>query len=162
MNASLIEHRIFAQNLLLGESLFITLRLPEEWELAPGVSRPEVHATHERAHRRWVASGDAWYVVYHKGKRWAMEVAISSRPLNNRKKFPPPSAETAPVSTHTASVRWRTRRRGLPWRRHDVTFLTVEFACPETERALKIEFSGWCPPQGFEAMLTALAQSRCH
>ncbi len=160
MNTELVDHRIFAQNLLLGESLFLTLKLPPQWDLAPGVSRPEVHATHERRERRWVASGDAWYVIYHREHRWALEVAITTRPL--RRGASVSSQAALSVGGHAATVRWKQKRRGLPWQRHDVTFMIVEFACPASERSFKLEFSGWCPQEGFDEILAALRQVRCH
>ncbi len=156
-----LEHIIEAANPLLGTSRFLTLFLPESWDLAAGVSGPEVNASHLRHGLRWVANGDFWYIVYHTQYGWAMELHGSARPLNGRRDRPP-GAEDATVSGHAAWVTWHTRRRGLPWRRHDVTFMTVNYECPQSERRISLEFSGWCPPEGFRQMLHALEWTRCH
>lgn len=156
---NLTRHDIFASNLILGESLFLSLHLPPGWELAPGVSRPEVVAAHERRNKRWVANGDAWYVVHDHERGWALELAIRIRtPI--RSNGIPESAVSA--GGHPASVNWKERRRGLPWRRHTVTFMTLAYGCPHTERRIELEFSGWCPYEGFREILSALEYVRCH
>lgn len=156
----LVEHEIFADNLILGKILFFTLNLRANWQLSSGVSRPEIHATHERRDRKWVVAGDAWYVVHDDDRQWAMELAINIRP--GFRKTPKRSNEKIPISSHPAQVRWKDKRRGLPWRRHTVTFMIVEFDCPYTERKLKLEFSGWCPEAGFREVLQSLMYLRCH
>lgn len=153
-------HEIYASNFLMGESLICGLRLPPAWQLAPGVSRPEVVATHVRRDQKWVASGDAWYVVHDGERRWAMELAIRVRPIVGFRRDQ--TGQGVFVAGHPAQTLLKTRRRGLPWRRHDVTFMTVVFDCPHTERRFRLEFSGWCPRQGFEEMLAALRHFRCH
>lgn len=160
MIPELVSHKIFAQNLLLGESLFLTLKLPPHWELAPGVSRPEVHALHERRGRKWVATGSAWYVIYDGKRSWALELAISTRPARN--KFRETPVETVNIAGHTAQIRRKERQRGLPWRRHTVKFLTVDFECPQSEREIKLELSGWCPEEGFQEVLQSIKQLQCH
>lgn len=157
---NLARHDIYADNSLLGEALLFSLSLPQVWKLAPGVSRPEVSATHERVGKSWVVTGSGWYVVYQEEKRWVMELAAHIRPL--KKNSSPLSGETIWVASHPGQVKWCTKRRGLPWRRHDVTFMTVTFDCPTSERHLELEFSGWCPQDGFFEMLTALQHLRCH
>lgn len=160
MTIELISHKIFAENLILGESLFLTMKLPPTWDLAPGVSRPEVYATHERKSRKWVASGDAWYVIYQKQQNWALELAITTRPIKDG--HGNSTGDTVNIGGHTAMLRWQEKQRGLPWQRHSVTFMTVEFACPASERRLKLEFSGWCPEAGFHEVLGSLKNLRCH
>ncbi len=160
MTIELVSHKIFAENLLLGESLFLTLKLPPHWELAPGVSRPEIHATHERRSRKWVASGEAWYVIYETERGWALELAISTRPLRNTHREI--KGETVNIGGHTAPLRWKEKRRGLPWQRHTVTFMIVEFECPASERQIKLELSGWCPDEGFQEVLRSLKKLTCH
>ena len=154
------SHDIYADNLILGKSMLLTLNLPGSWNLAPGVSRPEVAANHTRQKKTWVASGKAWYVVFDGERNWALELAISIRHEIN--KTPQPPFETAIVGGHTAQLTWRKKRRGLPWNRHDVTFMTVDYDCPQTERHLRLEFSGWCPESGFWEILEALRIIRCH
>lgn len=157
----MVTHEIFARNLVLGNSKLIDLKLPDSWQLAPGVSRPEVNAVHHRDDDlAWVVNGDAWYVVYEVDKGWALELAVTIRP---GKKAPfQPVGEPFSVSGHPAQLKWKVRRRGLPWRRHDVTYMTIEFNCPHTERGFKLEFSGWCPPEGFAVIRNALRSMRCH
>ncbi len=153
----LVPHDILTHNLLLGSAIFLRLHLPPGWDLAPGVSRPEVVAIHRRRNKPWVASGDGWYVVYHTERGWALELHI-------RVRAGAPSAAPADtqVNGHPARLTWKTRRRGLPWRRHDVTFMTLDFHCPHSDRHLALEFSGWCPRQGFEEVLHAVQASHCH
>jgi hypothetical protein len=115
---------------------------------------------HKRRHKNWVVTGAAWYVVYHGEKGWAMEMSTRIRPMGN--KSPDVSQELLSVAGHPAQVTWKTKRRGLPWNRHDVTFMTVRFDCPISERNLQIEFSGWCPPEGFQEILKTLRYLRCH
>jgi hypothetical protein len=160
MTADLVSHKIFAENLLLGESLFLTLKLPPNWELAPGVSRPEIHATHDRRSKKWVASGNAWYVIYDTQQGWAMELAILTRPPRNRVREI--ESETVSIGGHPASLRWKVTRRGLPWQRHTVTFMIVEFDCLDSERHVKLELSGWCPDKGFQEVLGSLKRLSCH
>ena len=157
---ALVPHDILAGNILLGSAFFLQLNLPPAWQLAPGVSHPEVVAVHERRNKKWVVTGDGWYVVYHAEHGWALEFHIHARPPRPRQ--PNGAAQTVTVNGHPATVTWKTRRRGLPWKRHDVTFMTVAFHCPYSERDLELEFSGWCPQQGFDEVLHALRALRCH
>jgi hypothetical protein len=156
----IIDHVIEAGNPLLGASRFLTLRLPETWEIASGVGRPEIIASHKRGRVRWVANGDFWYVIFHQQLGWALEINGRMRPNLNRRSAT--TGETASVGGHAATVRWQKRRRGLPWRRHDVTFMTVDFFCGPSERAIKLEFSGWCPEEGFREVLQGLHNAICH
>lgn len=156
----LTDHVIQAGNPLLGVSRFFTLRLPPAWNLAPGVSRPEIDASHERRRVRWVATGAFWYVVYDGERRWAMEFIGRVRPFSSRPLKP--GSEPASVAGHPAQLSWRTRRRGLFHKRHDVRFMILEFDCPQSERRLRLEFSGWCPEAGFREVLASLEHLRCH
>lgn len=133
--------------------------MPEAWDIAPGVSRPEVNASHERRSVRWVVDGRFWYVVYQRERGWAMEVSGRIRPSGRPL---PDKGELVSVGGHPASVDWRTARRGLPWRRHEVRFMTVDFECVPSERRITLEFSGWCPEQGFREVLQALQGVKCH
>ncbi len=157
---ALVPHDILAGNPLLGSAFFLQLPLPPAWHLAPGVSRPEVVAVHRRRDKPWIVTGDGWYVVYHEERGWALEFHIHVRPPRRNRNHH--GEQTIPVNGHTATVHWKTRRRGLPWHRHDVTFMTVAFHCPHSERDLELEFSGWCPQQGFDEVLHALQALRCH
>lgn len=155
-----VEHVLKAANAIMGSATFLTLYLDSTWDLAPGVGHPEVTASHERANVRWVANGDFWYVVFNEAFGWTMEVRGRFRPGGSG---PFPSeGETSAVGGHVASVRWQTRRRGLPWRRHDVRYMTVEYDCPESERKIQLEFSGWCEEAGFRQVLEALREVKCH
>jgi len=160
MTVELVKHEIFAQNLILGESLFLTLKLPPHWQLAPGVSHPEIHATHERRGRKWVATGSAWYVVYDGERNWALELEISSRPARNKSSENP--TETISIGGHNTRLRWKEKRRGLPWLRHTVRYMIIDFECPQSEREIKLEFSGWCPEEGFQEVLQSVKQLQCH
>jgi hypothetical protein len=73
-NESLVNHDIYVSNLIFGEALFMGLKLPPAWDLGPGVSHPEIAAAHDRRGRKWVVTGDAWYVVFDAERKWAMEL----------------------------------------------------------------------------------------
>lgn len=154
-----MEHVIEGKNLIFGNLRFLTLALPEHWDIAPGISRPEVNASHERRSVRWVANGDFWYVIFQRERGWAMEVSGRMRPLGTSTKD---VGEVVSVGGHPARVHWKTRRRGLPWRRHDVLFMRVDLECVPSERRIALEFSGWCPEDGFREVLQALQQVKCH
>jgi hypothetical protein len=154
-----VQHVIEAKNIVFGNLRFLALELPEAWEIAPGVSRPEVNATHERHSVRWVANGDFWYVLFQRQRGWAMEVSGRMRPLGRPV---PREGEVVSAGGHPAMVRWKSGRRGLPWRRHDVRFAKVDFECIPSERRIMLEFSGWCPEEGFREVLGALRQLQCH
>jgi hypothetical protein len=156
---SAVQHVIEAKNLIFGSIRFLGLELPEAWEIAPGVGRPEINSSHERRSVRWAVNGDFWYVIYQRQRGWAMEINGRVRPLGRT--FPD-VGESVSVSGHPGRVTWRQRRRGPPWRRHDVRFMTVEFECASSERRITLEFSGWCPEEGFREVLRALPQLRCH
>ncbi|OGO71758.1 MAG: hypothetical protein A2Z37_00250 [Chloroflexi bacterium RBG_19FT_COMBO_62_14] len=155
-----IEHVLEAANPIIGTARFVSLRLGETWDLAQGVGHPEINASHERRSIRWVANGDFWYVLYDDERHWAMEFHGRFRPdaLERTR----PGSGLVSVAGHAAEVLWSHRRRGLPWRRHDVTFMTVEYDCPQSERSIMLEFSGWCPEEGFREVLASLARLRCH
>jgi hypothetical protein len=156
----LVRHDIYAGNTLLGDALFLTLNLPPEWQLTGGVGRPDIVASHERRGKTWVANGSGWYVVFDQQRRWALEVAIHIRqPRKNKSPLP---GEALYVNGHTAGITRKIERRGPPWRRHDVSFITVGFECPYSERHLELEFSGWCPAEGFQEIIQALSHLRCH
>ena len=160
MIEDLVSHDIFADNLLLGKSLMFSLRLSPDWHLAPGVGRPEVAATHDRMGKKWVVTGDAWYVVYHNQRKWAVEMAAHIRPVPENE--PPSTGKTISINQHPGYVSWRSKKRGLPWNRHMVTFMEVVFNCPYSERQIKFEVSGWCPQEGFEEVLQSLQHTGCH
>jgi len=160
MVTELVDHKIFARNLILGDSLFLTLKLPANWDLAPGVSRPEVHALHERRGRKWVATGSAWYVIYDGNRSWALELALSARPARKNSRETP--VEAVNIAGHNARLLWKEKRRGLPWKRHTVKFMILDFVCPQSEREIKLEFSGWCPEEGFQEVLQSIKQLQCH
>lgn len=157
--AELVRHDVTVSNLLYGGARFITLRMPEEWDIAPGVGRPEIVAAHLRHDRKWVASGKAWYVVYHRQRGWAMELMLSSGPL--RKRWQPKDAEWVEVYGHPASVRRWQRRRGV-FRPKLITFIEVSYNCQPSERFMRLELSGRCPPEGFDEMLRLLSGWWCH
>jgi hypothetical protein len=164
---NLIRHDILASNHLLGDSLFLTLLLPGNWEIASGVSRPEISASHERRNRLWVANGQGWYVLFDKQRRWALEMAIQIKAIHPNKIssdiiHDKPGERMVRVSDHRGLLKYSTRKRGLPWRRHDVKYMNVIFSCPYSERRIKLEFSGWCPGEGFDEILEVLEFLRCH
>jgi hypothetical protein len=119
-----------------------------------------VAAIHERKYKSWVANGNAWYVVYDQDRGWALELAARIRGMSRRKIDQP--ADSLIVAGHPAGVTWKTTRRGLPWKRHEVTFMTIELECSITERRLEFEFSGWCPKQGFDEIREAVQFLKCH
>ena len=155
----LVRHDVSVSNLLYGAARLITLRLPEMWEIAPGVGRPEIVAAHTRDDRKWVACGRAWYVIYHRQLGWAMELLLDSGPL--RKRWQPDGEEMVVVHGHPASVRRWQRRRGL-FRPKTITFVEVAYNCEQSDRFMRLELSGRCPPEGFEQMLRLLSGWWCH
>ncbi len=158
---SLVRHDIDVGNMLYGSAHFISLRLPEQWDIAPGVGHPEVMAVHERAGRRWIVSGRAWYVLYHRDLGWAMELKLESTTRPRRPRSLPEPAETLEVHGHHAQIRrWR-RRRGLLHPR-TITFIEVVYDCERSDRHIRLELSGRCPPEGFEQMLRFIPAWWCH
>ncbi|UCH61419.1 MAG: hypothetical protein JSV61_08025 [Anaerolineales bacterium] len=134
--------------------------MPPNWQLAPGVSRPDISASHLRRDKNWVANGSGWYVIYDGDRRWALELAIHIRLFSNNPI--PHTSDTHWVNGHTANLAWKTKRRGLPWKRHDVTFMILDFVCQYSERRIQLEFSGWCPQEGFAEILESMRHLRCH
>jgi hypothetical protein len=106
-----------------------------------------------------VANGDFWYVLFQPQRGWAMEVSGRLRPLGRRV---PDTGEVVSAGGHPGRMRWKMGRRGPPWRRHDVRFVKVDFECIQSERRIMLEFSGWCPEEGFRQVLGALQQLKCH
>jgi hypothetical protein len=157
--ADLVHHEIAAGNIFLGDSVFLSLALPKSWDLSIGAGRPEITASHERNGRRWVATGDAWYVLHDTGRRWAMEVRLTVKPAGQN--LPEIALPTLWVAGHAAEVTWQRRRRGFI-RRWSVTYVTVQFHCPKTERRLRLEFSGRIPDEAFQEMIEAVRYVRCH
>jgi hypothetical protein len=155
----LVSHEISARNPLLGASRFITLWLPAEWDIAPGVGGPEVVASHERNDLKWVSSGKGWYVIYNRDTRWAMEFRIDVK--HPRKNDKPPPAGMMTIHGHDARVEWRERGRGI-FRRKRVTYMIVTYNCPLSERWVRLEFSGRCGQEAFRALLDYLPYWRCH
>ena len=43
-----------------------------------------------------------------------------------------------------------------------ITFVEFTFNCEETERWLRLELSGRCPPEGFQEMLPLVSGWWCH
>jgi hypothetical protein len=156
----LIRHDIDVGNIVYGTARFITLWLPQSWDIAPGVGRPEVVAAHDRQQRKWIASGQAWYVVFHRQQGWAMELLLES---SHRRRDAAGAAgqEVIHVQGHPAVVRRWQRRRGL-FRPRTITFVEVQFNCEQSDRHLRLELSGRCPPEGFEEMLAVVPEWRCH
>jgi len=155
-----VEHRIQAGNPIMGSSQFFTLHLPPAWNLTSGAGHPEIVASHERREIKWVVNGNFYFILFDGQRRWAMEFIGRLRPISDRPLKP--AIESASVSGHPAGVRWTTRRRGLPWRRHDITYMMVDYDCPYSERRVSLEFSGVCPEEGFREVLAALKLLRCH
>jgi hypothetical protein len=157
----LVRHDIAIRNILYGQAHFITLRLPESWDIAPGVSHPEIAATHERHNRRLVACGRAWYVLYHRERGWAVELLLESSPQRQRKLKSPEGGETLEVHGHPAQVRRWQRRRGL-FRPKTISFVEVTYNCEQSDRRIRLELSGRCPPEGFEEVLRLVPEWWCH
>lgn len=157
--AELVRHDIIISNILYGGAYFITLRLPETWDIASGVGRPEIVVAHTRHDRKWVASGRAWYVLYHRQLGWAMELRLGSGPL--RRRWQPQGEDTIEVHGHTASVRRWQRRRGV-LRPKIITYVEVAYNCEQSDRFVKLELSGRCPPEGFAEMLRLVSEWWCH
>jgi hypothetical protein len=157
--SDLVYHEIASNNILLGSSIFLTLGLPQSWDISMGAGRPEITASHEHNGRRWVATGDAWYILHDPGRRWAMEVRLTAK-LPRRS-----GAEAIPqeitIAGHPARVTWARRQRGLI-KRWTVTYVTVEFHCPHTDRQLRLEFSGRVPDEAFVEIIEAAKFIRCH
>lgn len=166
MIKDLVDHDIYAGNLIMGQSLLFTLNLPPHWHLAPGVSRPEVNAIARQSEDdQIVVNGNAWYVIYEGERNWALEFAARIRPLPKNKPDPsigPSNGQLLSISNHPAKLEWKTTRRGLPWQRHDVKYMTIKFSCPRSDRQICLEFSGWCPQEGFEEILRAVRYLKCH
>jgi len=156
--ASLIRHDIDVGNVLYGSAHFITLELAPEWEIAPGVGRPEIVAAHKRGQRVWIVTGKAWYVLYHKQLGWAVELHLEAKP--QRKQSLIDSSELT-VNGHPASVRRWQRQRGI-FHPKTIAFAEVAFDCEHSERRLRLELSGRCPPEGFEAIMAMIPAWRCH
>jgi hypothetical protein len=158
-STDVVRHEIAAGNILIGASTFLSLALPKTWDISMGAGRPEVTASHEHDGRRWVATGDAWYILHDTGRRWAMEVRMTAKlPRRSRRERSIPEIT---VAGHPASVTWKRRRRGFI-KRWSVTYVTVEFYCPHTERQLRLEFSGRVPDEAFQEMVEATKYVRCH
>ncbi len=157
--ADLIRHEIAAGNILMGNSTFLSLALPQTWTISIGAGRPEITASQERNGRRWVATGDAWYILHDAGRRWAVEVRLTAKPAGHSP--PAVSVPALTVAGHPAAVTWQRRKRGLI-KRWPVTYVTVEFHCPLTERRLKLEFSGRAPDEAFQEIIEAAQYIRCH
>ncbi len=157
--ADLIYHEIAASNMLVGDTKFLVLPLPSAWEISIGAGRPEVTASHVRDEQRWVASGDAWYVLYNEGRRWAMELRLSAKPAGRFQEEP--AVPELTVAGHPAAVSWASRRRGLI-KRWSVTYVTVTFYCAKTGRRLSVEFSGRLPDEAFREMVETARYIRCH
>lgn len=159
MSDQLIRHDIDVGNLLYGTARFVTLRLSDGWDLAPGVGRPEIVAAHNRRNRKWIASGKAWYVIYHRDLGWAMELMLESTAL--KKIAPAPNSETMQIQGHAASLRRWNRKRGL-FHPKIISFVEVRFNCEQTDRQIRFEISGRCPPEGFQEILRLLPEWWCH
>lgn len=157
---ALIRHDIDVGNILYGTARFITLCLPANWDLAPGVGRPEVVAAHDRMQRKWIASGQAWYVIFHRERHWAMELLLESS-HRQREMYATAGEDMLQVQGHAAIVRRWQRKRGL-FRPRLITFVEVRFNCEQSDRHLRLELSGRCPPEGFDEMLATVPEWRCH
>ena len=155
----LVRHDIAVGNILYGHAQFITLRLTDQWDIAPGVGRPEVDATHDRCNRKWIATGKAWYVLFHRELGWAMELMLESRVQG--KLNPTDDTEQITVNGHPALVRRRQRKRGV-LRRKIITCIEVIFNCEVSDRQLRIELSGRCPPEGFQQVMETIPKWWCH
>lgn len=155
----LVHHEIVANNILLGASTFLSLALPQTWDISMGAGRPEITASREHNGQRWVATGDAWYILHDPDRRWAMEIRLTAKlPKRSREAI---SVSEITVAGHPASIIWNQRKRGLI-KRWSVTYVTVEFYCPRTERELKMEFSGRVPDEAFQEVVEATRYARCH
>jgi hypothetical protein len=157
--AELVRHDIAIANVLVGASTFISLALPKTWNIVKGAGPPEVTATHAHNGRRWVATGDAWYILHDPDRHWAMELRLTA-------KLPGRSDQAAAipeitVAGHPTRVTWQQRKRGF-FKRWSVTYVTLEFQCPQTQRQLKLEFSGRVSDEAFQEMVEAAKYVRCH
>jgi hypothetical protein len=65
------------------------------------------------------------------------------------------------VHGHVAAMRRRQRKRGV-FNPKIITFFEVTFNCDQTNRFMRLELSGRCPPEGFEEILRSLSGWWCH
>ncbi len=157
----LVLHEISTGNVLFGAATFLSLALPKVWYVSMGAGRPEITASHERNGQRWVATGDAWYILHDPDRRWAMEVRLTAKIPRRSRREQETSVPDLTIAGHPAKVTWQRRRRGFI-KRWSVTYLIVEFQCPPTERQLRLEFSGRVPDEAFQEMIEAARYHRCH
>ncbi len=150
---------ITLQNFVFGPAHLLDLDLPQAWTLQRGFSHPEIHASHTRLGRSWVASGDAWYLLRHEGHPWLLEFHLQVRP---NPYAPPGDAGRAQVAGHEAWWRLYTQRRGLPWNRRDTPVLEVAWYCPATERGFRLRAVGRVPRAALEELRRAWLHSHCH
>lgn len=157
--ADVVQHKIAASNPLAGAIVFLSLALPPDWDITLGAGRPEVSATHLRNGERWVATGDAWYILHNSSRRWAMEIRLTAKPLGRARTDI--SVPDMTVAGHPVAVSWKERRRGF-FKRWPVTYVTLRFDCPVTDRRLRLELSGRAPEEAFREILDASKFVRCH
>jgi hypothetical protein len=79
-----------------------------------------------------------------------------------RKRWEPSYAdEVVKVHGHTANVQRSQRKRGV-FNPKTISYVEVTYNCEQSDRFMKLELSGRCPPEGFDEMLALLSGWWCH
>jgi hypothetical protein len=159
------EHRIFAKNILFGDTSFLTLTLPADWRITRSYLQPDVHSNVKRGPFIWVQAGQTDQVVFHPLKKIALDLTIIVK-RGNRDRF-----KTKGVTIRSQGSKMIDGHEALYilgeigigfFKRKVANTLRLFFHCPQLERTIKISFTGTCPDADLQEIFESLSESKCH
>lgn len=137
------EQLLAAHNALMGTTNILVIGLPGGWRLLDGYAHPEVDTWSEFRDRRWMSRGQGTYRLAepHPGQpglvRSEVEFSIYTSPTMTVAL----GGEPLKICGHTGVCFQGTVPKGL-FPRYNVPAITVEWACPETQRLIRLVVNG--------------------
>jgi hypothetical protein len=157
------RHWLAARNLVVGDTDFLALSLPQPWRVTKALVTPEVRTTTRVGARLWVASGETRHVVFDRARNVGLELVVHIS--SGTQRFPRARQVLddgrAVCSGHEGAYRIVRRGRGFLMRGEELALFVV-FLCPPTSRGLRIEIAGDCTIGELHTFLRALADLECH
>lgn len=162
---------IDAENPVLGRARFVSISLPEKWQIRPA-GYTDVELVREAYGDRWVASGYITLFMLRNGKLTALKITVKEPLLgfklekwlskNSRRSIKSGFLE---INGHRAGyiIREASRKRYLiVGDRIKWVKMNLALMCRETHRRINIVVEGSMTVEEAETLLEILSTLRCH
>ncbi|HYF94864.1 MAG TPA: hypothetical protein VD969_21840 [Symbiobacteriaceae bacterium] len=137
------QQLLAARNALLGTTNLLVLAVPEGWRLLDGYAQPEVDSWSEYRDRRWMRHGQGVYrlVEPHPEQRGLVRCEVELSVSTTDVMTLAMGGEPVDIGEHGGVCFHGQVPKGWLGRR-TVPAITVEWACPQTQRLVRLVVNG--------------------